>query len=186
MHILPPRNKLILGVSSVWISSLIYDSYLNNLYIFMFLLSNITLASSIYWYEHNMNSKMYLYDLIFVKIYGLTLFYNSLYKFSLFILFIKLIIVLLFYILSDYSLKHNIYNLQLFSHLIFRYIFFIWSYIYINDYKNNEFLLFISINYFLYNYYLYKSIKTYNLYIYLRHCFQILFLNFVYLSFRLV
>ena len=37
MYILPPQNKLILGVSSVWISSLIYDSYLNNLYIFMFL-----------------------------------------------------------------------------------------------------------------------------------------------------
>ena len=183
MNNIPEENKLILGVSSLWISTLIYYSYINQLYLFMFLLSNIVIASPLYWYKHITYSYLYFYDLSFVYIYGILLFYYSLYKFNFYILFIKVSLVLLFYSFSDYYLKKQLFHLQLLSHLTFRYIFFIWSYLYINNNINNHYLLFVTINYFLYNYYLYKTIKKYNSYIYLKHCLQILFINLSYNSY---
>jgi hypothetical protein len=146
----------------------------------MFLLSNIIIASPVYWYNHNSYSYSYFYDLLFVNTYAILLTFYSLYKFNLYVLFIKIILVLFFYSLSDYYLKKQIFNLQLLSHVIFRYIFFIWSYIYINKDINNQYLLFVTTNYFLYNYYLYKIIKKYNIYSYISHCIKILFINFSY------
>jgi hypothetical protein len=164
MNYIPQENKLILGVSSLWLSQLISDSYMNELYLFMFLLSNIIIASPLYWYNHIIYSYAYFYDLSFVYIYTILLFF--------YILFIKVILVLVFYSLSDYYLKKQL------SHIIFRYVFFIWSYLYINKKINNQYLLYVSTNYFLYNYYLYKTIKKYNINLYISHCIQILFINF--------
>ncbi len=180
MDNIPQENKLILGVSTLWLSRLIYYSYIYEYYMFMFLLSNIIFASPIYWYTHITYSYMYFYDLICVYMYGILLFYNSLYKLRVEILLTFVSLVLLFYSLSGYYLKKEKFDLQLLSHLTYRYIFFIWSYIYIDNNGNYNYLIFITTNYLLYNYYLYTQVKNYNLYIYISHCIKILFINLSY------
>lgn len=180
MDNIPTENKLILGTSSLWISTLIYQSYIRELYILSFLLLNIIIASPLYWYTHIVNSYLYTYDSSIVSLYGVILFFYSNYTYNITILLLKIGFILLFYTLSDYYYKRSIYNYQLLCHILFRYIFFIWSYMYINNFKNIEYLLFITMNYFSYNYYLYKVSHKYNLFIYIKHCIQILLLSILY------
>lgn len=176
----PQENKIILGVSSMWIYILINQSYIYQSYFMVFLFLNMIIASPLYWYHHNMYSYSYYYDLTSVSIYGIILFYNTLILYNLYILSIFSGLVLFFYYLSDYYLHKQLYTYQLLCHILFRYIFFIWSYLYINNFDKYLYLTFISINYFLYNFYLYKRIKKYNLVIYLQHCIQILLLSIFY------
>ena len=136
-----------------------------------------------------MYSSFYYYDISFVSIYGISLFYYSLFNYNRYLLFIQIFFIIKFYLLSSYYLITRDYNKQLICHLSFRYTFFLWSYTYINNFTHNRYLLFISINYHLYNYYLYKSIKKYNLYIYLKHSLQILsyniLMNYIYYSIQM-
>ncbi len=154
---LPEKNRLILGVSTSWIILLIEKALIIREYISIILLTNIMITSILFWYNYKINSFNHYLDKTLTKIYGIYLFYKD-------IDIIKINGILLFYLLSNYLSFKRRYNLQLLSHLLFRYIFFIWGYLNLNT-NNNELQL-TSIGYFTHNYYLYKIVKNNNNYLY--------------------
>ena len=149
---LPEKNRIILGTSTSWIILLIEKALIIKEYISIILLTNIMITSILFWYNYKINSFNHYLDKTLTKIYGIYLFYKD-------IDIIKINGILLFYLLSNYLSFKRRYNLQLLSHLLFRYIFFIWGYLNLNTNNNNE-LEIISIGYFTYNYYLFRIVKN--------------------------
>jgi hypothetical protein len=56
------KNKFILGVSSLWISSILYDCWINQFYILLFLLGSLTIISPWFWYSYHINSYLHKSD----------------------------------------------------------------------------------------------------------------------------
>lgn len=117
-EIMPNKNKIILGISSFWIFNLISQSYYKKLYFLSFNLSLISIASPIYWYKYMNNSIYHKIDKYLVIALLIYLFINE-----NFIKFISNIFFILPpYLSSSLFCINNNYNLQLYSHLQFRFL----------------------------------------------------------------
>lgn len=176
---LPNKNRLILGVSSCWIIILIDKAIIIKDYISVLLLTNITIASLLFWYKYTYNSFYHYNDVYSVKIYGCYLLYKSYNNFD-YLLAIKIKIILLLYLLSYYFTIIKKYNLQLLSHLLFRFIFFTWSYNSLSLSYSLSFPLLLPIIHFGHNYYLYMNVSNINNY--LNYLLQTLLIVIIYLS----
>jgi len=170
---IPNKNKFILGISSLWVLTLINHSLLIS-YLFSINIFFISIISPIFWYKYELNSIYHKLDKLFVwSIFLLNLKYalNKLYYLVSIYLFS---LIILFYYLSDYFTIKKKFKYQLISHLLFRYFFFIWIYLTIANNYNNLYL--ITIGYFSHNYYLSKNIIKFDLYNYIYYLTQLLFL----------
>lgn len=153
-NIMPNKNKIILGISILWIIPLIIHSYHLKLYIFCCNLIIINIASYIYWYNYKINSLLHKIDK-----YSVILCFTYIFIYERFIYFIiNSLLLLLPYILSSISSINNNFNIQLYSHQLFRYFSFKLICDFIN-YSYNRFYIY-SIYYFIFSFYLFKIINN--------------------------
>jgi hypothetical protein len=182
---MPNKNKMVLSISSLWILNLLSHCYYNNLKFLLFLLSILSIISTVFWYNYKVNSLYHKIDksiVISLFIYLIQTNYYLYFHFYYFILITSIIAV--FYILSIKTCIYNNYELQLYSHLSFRYFTFLLLFHYIINYndngndndndngngndngndngnnKNNNYMTIITIEYILYNNYLILKIKN--------------------------
>ena len=151
--IMPNKNKIILGISSFWIFNLIIHSYYKQLYFLTLNLSLISIASPIYWYKYKNNSIYHKFDKYLVIICLIYLFINQ----NIINFLSNFIFIIPPYISSSLFCINNNYDLQLYSHLIFRYFTFKLVYDFINI--NLTYFLLISFENFIFNIYLINDIK---------------------------
>lgn len=177
------KNKLILGVSSLWISLILYDCWINQLYLLWFFLSSLTIISPWFWYSYHTNSYLHKLDKylsISCGLYSLYYWYFYLYSHIYYYILLKSIIIG-FFLMSSYFYNISNHNYQLYSHLLFRYFFFFLVYktIHYNKYNlnnKNKFEI-ITYNYFFNSIYLCIVIDDnyeYDLKKYLYYCSQVL------------
>jgi hypothetical protein len=162
--IIPYKNKIILSISSLWTLNLLSHTYINQFYFLFFVLSILSFISPIFWFNYKINSMYHKIDKfcvisLFIYIIQQNIYYHM-YK-----LFKFISIILFFYILSIKSSINNNYQLQLYSHLIFRYFTFIllYSFVLIENTKNNNYLILVSFEYLLFNCYLLQKIYHINI-----------------------
>lgn len=152
-EIMPNKNKIILGISSFWIFNLLSHSYYKQLYFLTYNLSLISIASPIYWYNYKNNSIYHKFDKYLVIICLIYLFINE----NIINFLCNFIFIISSYISSSlYSIDNN-YNLQLYSHLIFRFFTFKLIYDYIDI--NLIYFLLITLENFIFNIYLIYDIN---------------------------
>jgi hypothetical protein len=152
--IMPNKNKIILSTTSFWILNLISHSYYNKLYFLTLNISLIAIASSIYWYKYKNNSIYHKCDKYLVIVCFAYLFINmNIIKFIS-----NFICIIPPYILSSVFSIYNNYELQLYSHLIFR----LFSFKLIYDFIINDinYFLIIAIENIIFNIYLINFIKN--------------------------
>jgi hypothetical protein len=177
------KNKLILGVSSLWISLILYDCWINQLYLLWFCLSSLTIISPWFWYSYTLNSYLHKLDKylsISCGLYSLYYWYFYLYSHIYYYILLKSIIIS-FFLMSSYFYNNSNHKYQLYSHLLFRYFFFFLVYktIHYNNYNlnnKNKFEI-ITYNYFFNSIYLIIIIDDnyeYDLKNYLFYCSQVL------------
>jgi hypothetical protein len=153
-ELMPNKNKIILGISSFWIFNLISHSYFKQLYFLTFNLSLISIASPIYWYKYKNNSIYHKFDKYLVIICLIYLFVNI----NIINFLSTFIFIIPPYISSSlFSIKNN-YDLQLYSHLVFRFFTFKLIYDFINN--NLNYFLLITIENLIFNLYLINDIKS--------------------------
>ena len=153
-NIYDDTNKIILGISSLWILPLIIHSYHCILYIFSCNLIVVIISSYIFWYNYKINSllhKIDKYSVIFCFIY--IFIYERLIYFI-----INSLLLLPPYIISIISSSNNNYNIQLYSHQIFRY----FSFKLICDFIKFSYIKFYiySLYYNIYSIYLFRTINN--------------------------
>ena len=130
---MPNRNKMILGTSTFWVLNNIYYFYLKKHYFQSFLLSSIAIASPIFWFNYEINSVAHKFDFylsFFTFIYTIIRYHYNIH-------FSDIILLINFYILSMYLTIHKEYELQLYSHLLFRCYFYKILYLAINNNDGN-------------------------------------------------
>jgi len=161
---LPLQNQFILGISSLWILTILpKTSLLLSLNIIM-----ISIISPIFWYNYQLNSIFHKLDKLLVW----TITFQNLYSLPSIQLSITLIpLIILFFYLSEYFIIIKNFKYQIFAHLLFRYFFFIW--IYLNLYNNPIHLS--------YNYYLFIYIHNYNLWNYIYYLSELSVIIYIYL-----
>lgn len=161
-QLMPYKNKSINSVSSLWVLNLVSHSYFNNLNILTLQLFLISIFSSIFWYNYKINSIMHKLDKYTVISLFLYLSLNINY-----ITFINnLCLIIPPFILSSISCIYNNYNIQLYSHQLFRYFAFKMIYNYINI-NNDYYFLLITNEYILFTLYIYNTIiKNYKYHYY--------------------
>lgn len=177
------KNKLILGVSSLWISTILYDCWINQFYLLLLSLGSLTIISPYFWYSYHFNSNLHKLDKylsISCGIYSLYYWYFYLYSHLYYYLLLKSIVIGLF-LMSSYFYNKNNHNYQLYSHLLFRYSYFflVYNTIHYNNYNldNKNKLELITFNYFFNSIYLIIVINDnyqYDLKKYLFYCSQVL------------
>ncbi len=177
------KNKLILGVSSLWISTILYDCWINQFYLLLLSLGSLTIISPCFWYSYHFNSNLHKLDKylsISCGVYSLYYWYFYLYSHLYHYLLLKSIVIG-FFLMSSYSYDKNYYNCQLYSHLLFRYSYFflVYNTIHYNNYNlnNKNKLELITFNYFFNSIYLIIVINDnyqYDLKKYLFYCSQVL------------
>jgi hypothetical protein len=169
---IPEKNKYILGISSLWILTILRNSLiLLNPYLVVIIFS-ISIISPLFWYKYQINSLLHKLDKLLVWIIVIINLKYAIYK--LYILF--LLIIYFFYLSEFFIIKHK-FKHQLISHLLFRYFFFIW--IYLTYYNTLLQLSLISFGYLLHNIYLIKTINKNNL---LFNLTQLLFIICLYIK----
>ena len=158
------KNKMILCISSLWILNLLSHSYLNNFNILSEILSIVSIISPLFWYNYKINSLYHKFDrilVISVFIYLILTKYYLYYHIRDFISIVSIIII--FYTISIKSCIQKNYDLQLYSHLLFRYFTFLLVYNYImqnvNEIKKIKYISLITLEYIIFNIYLFKKIK---------------------------
>jgi hypothetical protein len=160
---MPNKNKMVLSISSLWILNLLSHSYLNNYYILTFIITSISIISPLFWYNYKINSIYHKLDKnIVISMFIYLLSQTNYYLYYHIYKILSLVsIILLFYLISAKSCINNNYELQLYSHLTFRYFTFLLLYYYImnNNDNDNNYMTLITIEYILFNYYLMKKIK---------------------------
>lgn len=176
-EVMPNKNKMILSISSLWILNLLSHCYRNNLYILSFLLAPLSIISPIFWYNYKINTIYHKLDKsIVISLFIYLLQTNYYIYYHIYKLISLVSIILTFYIISIKSCINNNYELQLYSHLSFRYFTFLLLYNYImnvnydndnndNNYDNNNnndnnYMILITIEYIYFNNYLIKKIKN--------------------------
>lgn len=171
---IPKQNQFILGISSLWILTIVYKtSLLLSLNIIL-----ISIISPLFWYKYKLNSIFHKLDKLLVW----TIVIQNIINYSIYLsTSIPLIsLTILFFYLSEYFIINKKFKCQLLSHLLFRYFFFIW--IYINLYENLNYLSYISIGYLSHNYYLFKNIRNYNLWNYIYYLSELSIIIYIYLN----
>ena len=136
-------------------------------FIISLLLFLLSIISPVFWYNYKVNSFYHKID----KSIVISLFIYYLYFHFYYLISITSIIAI-FYILSIKTCIYNNYELQLYSHLSFRYFTFLLLFHYIINYnendndndndndKNNNYMKLITIEYIIYNNYLILKIKN--------------------------
>jgi hypothetical protein len=143
---MPNRNKMILGTSTFWILNSIYYFYLKQQYFQMLLLSSIAIASPIFWYNYEINSIAHKCDFYF----SLITFIYTIVRYHKYIYTSDIILLIKFYILSMLLTIYKEYELQLYSHLLFRCYFYKILYLAIND-DGYDYRLYYDISKFILN-----------------------------------
>ena len=123
-YIMPKKNKFILSISSFWILNLLYHIYINQLYYLTFLLSSISIISPIFWYNYRVNSIYHKLDKSLVLSSYMYVISNNYYYNNIKYLILYSSLIFIFFIFSAKSCINNNYNLQLYSHQIFRFLYF--------------------------------------------------------------
>lgn len=182
------KNKLILGVSSLWISTILYDCWINQFYLLLFSLSSLTIISPCFWYSYHFNSYLHKLDKylsISCGIYTSYYWYFYLYSHIYYYLLLKSIVIG-FFLMSSYFYNNSNNKYQLYSHLLFRYSYFflVYNTIHHNNYNlnNKNKLESITFNYFFNSIYLIIIINDnyqYDLKKYLFYCFLVLFNSYL-------
>lgn len=181
-EVMPNKNKMILSISSLWILNLLSHCYRNNLYILSFLLAPLSIISPIFWYNYKINTIYHKLDKsIVISLFIYLLQTNYYIYYHIYKLISLVSIILTFYIISIKSCINNNYELQLYSHLSFRYFTFLLLYNYIlnnkNEIKTNNYMTLITFEYIFFNYYLNKKIKDNKIQKYLFYNFCIILSN---------
>jgi hypothetical protein len=185
-HKMPNKNKMILSISSLWILNLLSHCYYNNLKILLFLLSILSIISPVFWYNYKVNSLYHKIDKSIVISLFIYLMQTNYYLYYHFYYLISITsIIAIFYILSIKTCIYNNYELQLYSHLSFRYFTFLLLFHYIINYndngnnnnKNNNYMKLITIEYIIFNNYLIFKIKNKKIIKYLFYNILIVILN---------
>jgi hypothetical protein len=148
---IPEKNKYILGISSLWILTILRNSLiLLNPYLVLIIFS-ISIISPLFWYKYQINSLLHKLDKLLVWIIVIINLKYAIYK-----LYILFLLIIYFFYLSEFFIIKRKFKHQLISHLLFRYFFFIW--IYLTYYNTLLQLSLISFGYLLHNIYLIKII----------------------------
>jgi hypothetical protein len=158
-YIMPKKNKFILSISSFWILNLLYHIYINQLYYLTFLLSSISIISPIFWYNYRVNSIYHKLDKSLVLSSYMYVISNNYYYNNIKYLILYSSLIFIFFIFSAKSCINNNYNLQLYSHQIFRFLYF--NLIYNIIFDNNNYLYLILSEYILFSIYLNIKINNY-------------------------
>jgi hypothetical protein len=149
---MPNNNKIILGASSCYLLNLIYYSYITKSYIYLFLISSVNIASSIFWYKYEVNSlshKLDWYLATTLIIYSYIISKKIINEFLL---------LLSFYFMSVIFTIYNNYEMQLCCHFIYRG--FIYKIVYINLFNKEDFKLYYDILKIMFNTLLLSLITT--------------------------
>jgi hypothetical protein len=169
---IPEKNKYILGISSLWILTILRNSLiLLNPYLVLIIFS-ISIISPLFWYKYQINSLLHKLDKLLVWIIVIINLKYAIYK-----LYILFLLIIYFFYLSEFFIIKRKFKHQLISHLLFRYFFFIW--IYLTYYNTLLQLSLISFGYLLHNIYLIKTINKNNL---LFNLTQLLFIICLYIK----
>ena len=185
---MPNKNKMVLAVSSLWILNLLSHCYLNNLKFLLFLLSSLSIISPLFWYNYKVNSIYHKLDKSIVISFFIYLMQTKYYIYNHTYQLLSIIsIIAIFYIISVKSCINNNndnYELQLYSHLTFRYFSFLLLYNYVmnvmnndNEIKNKKYITLITIEYILLNFYLIIKIKNKNIMKYIIYTILIIISN---------
>ncbi len=132
---MPIRNKRILGSTSLWMIILILNC---NLSPFCGLLGASCCASTLFWFNPEQKSLRHRADKSLSSYYSISLLFYTIYRICKYnypiLLFTSLSgSTVIFFNLSDYFFKCKKYNIQLVSHLLFRYSIFWWSFTVFNE-----------------------------------------------------
>lgn len=174
---MPNRNKMILGTSTFWVLNNIYYFYLKKHYIQSFLLSSIAIASPIFWFNYEINSIAHKFDFYL----SLITFIYTIIRYRNYIYISDIILLLHFYFLSMYLTIYKEYELQLYSHLLFRCYFYKILYLAIND-DGYDYQLYYDISKFILNNMLlftFTDNDNYNLITYGLYSSQIIIILFI-------
>jgi len=126
---MPNRNKLILGTSTFWILNMVYYFYLKKHYFQSLLLLSVAIASPIFWFNYEINSVSHKFDFYL----SLIVFIYTIVRYHKYIYTSDIVLLLNFYFLSMLLTIYKEYELQLYSHLLFRCYFYKILYLAIND-----------------------------------------------------
>jgi hypothetical protein len=174
---IPDKNKYILGISSLWILTILRNSLILMYPFISFIIISISIISPLFWYKYQLNSLLHKLDKYLVWTIAIINFKYALIKLYISTTIILLSLIVLFYYLSDLFIINKKFKYQLISHLLFRYIFFIWIYLTFYNTLSNLFL--ITLGYIYHNYYLYISFNKNN---YLLNLIKLIFIICLYLK----
>ena len=171
------KNKYILGISSLWILTILRNSLILMYPFISFIIISISIISPLFWYKYQLNSLLHKLDKYLVWTIAIINFKYSLIKLYISTTIILLSLIVLFFYLSEYFIIKKKFTHQLISHLLFRYFFFMW--IYLTFYNNLLQLSLISLGFIIHNYYLHISSNKNN---YLLNLSQLLFIICLYIK----
>ena len=133
---MPPQNKHILGVTSLWMAILIcYGTFQRSgndgMAMLAMLLTAVCLVSTLFWSDLKGDSFLHKADKLLVWTYCAAMMWCAVHcrkgrklHFTTFALFVVLILVC--FLLSDVFFRMNSPGLQLLAHRFFRYVFYWW------------------------------------------------------------
>lgn len=174
---IPEKNKYILGLSSLWILTILRNSLLLDYSLLSFISILISIISPIFWYSYQLNSIFHKLDKILVWTIAIINLKYALIKLYISITILLFSLIIYFYYLSDFFIIKKNFKYQLISHLLFRYFFFVW--IYLTFYNSLLQLSLISLGYIIHNYHLIMTINKNN---YFLNLSQLLFIICLYIK----
>jgi len=187
------ENKIIIASTSLWLLPLLYHSFIFQWYFLSFLLTSITIVSTLFWYNYNINSiqhKLNNYLIFICFIYISSQKYYLFYNLQLYISNVS-------FLLTNLILSQNFeleYSFSLCTKLLYRYYFYLLIFNLIFNVNTNNVNIYLNdytILYFINN--LYSSIVVFNVKFedfyknYLKSCYRIItticvyeFIRFIY------
>jgi hypothetical protein len=123
---MPPQNKHVLGVSSLWSLLLVHHWALHGNVPLAALLACVCAVSTVFWASPEWGSGMHKADKVFSWAFAVAMISSS-GDVDKTVLIPVVLCVLAFFLLSDTFFRMDYHVMQLLAHLLFRYFFYVWG-----------------------------------------------------------
>ena len=127
-HDMPPQNKHVLGVTSLWMLIPVCHSLANARYVPLgTLLACVCAVSTSFWSTAELGSLMHKGDKAVSWAFTLAMLWSTFWHNRQLLALAPFIVV--FFLLSDAFFRWEWHVMQLLAHLSFRYVFYVWSHL---------------------------------------------------------
>ncbi len=131
-HDVPPQNKHVLGVTSLWMLVPVYHGLSHGPAPLAALLACVCAVSTVFWSNPVWGSPMHMADKVFSWMFTAAMVWYSA-DLEVSVLVPLMASILVFFLLSDVFFRRDLPVLQLLAHLLFRFCFYVWCHVLMVD-----------------------------------------------------